>query len=168
MRTNIHLFASVPHVSLISVPFLTLHDTKGEAGVFYPIAFAWEFIFDILSKIIIERLDRFQNNHQSRQMLCFLTDSVPGIIILTGILFCLLYFCSKTSFSVTFIVYIRKLCIDRTKASSNVGVTRWNSYERKFTLWKNDILLDIRLNGEIEEFAVRLLEIIIFASFYPF
>lgn len=50
--------------------------------------------------------------------------SVPGIIILTGILFCLLYFCSKTSFSVTFIVYIRKLCIDRTERKPRAMLLR--------------------------------------------
>lgn len=96
--------------------------------------FARKFVFDISGKIIIERSDRFQSNRDK----CYVSVVFErlGIIILTGILFCLLY--SKTSFSVTFIVYIRKLCIDRTERKPRATLTRhvleFVSFKRKFTL----------------------------------
>lgn len=112
--------------------FFNVARARGERTrcVLYSIRFAREF--DVLAKIIIERSDRFQSNRDK----CYVSVVFQrlGIIILTGILFCLLY--SKTSFSVTFIVYIR---IDRTERKPRATtltrhVLEFVSFKRKFTL----------------------------------
>lgn len=112
--------------------FFNVARARGERTrcILYSIRFAREF--DVLAKIIIERSDRFQSNRDK----CYVSVVFQrlGIIILTGILFCLLY--SKTSFSVTFIVYIR---IDRTERKPRATtltryVLEFVSFKRKFTL----------------------------------